>query len=100
MRQMSLISTSFLAETLPSFVANAYSASFALKKYVKEFWSPFYPSFKGPVATPVEVRLGIPARFDKVLNLLALVVDQRTYTTINVPRIVRSHQEDTVGCCE
>jgi len=32
------------------------AACFALKKYVKEFWSPFFPTFKGPTATTPEVR--------------------------------------------
>ncbi|BGP38381.1 hypothetical protein JCM10449v2_002313 [Rhodotorula kratochvilovae] len=32
------------------------AACFALKKYVKEFWSPFFSTFKGPVATSVEVK--------------------------------------------
>ncbi|KPV76594.1 uncharacterized protein RHOBADRAFT_52581 [Rhodotorula graminis WP1] len=32
------------------------AACFALKKYVKEFWSPFFPSFKGPTATTPEIK--------------------------------------------
>lgn len=32
------------------------AASFALKKYVKEYWSPFFASFKGPEATSPEVK--------------------------------------------
>lgn len=36
-----------------------YAASFVLKKYVKEHWSPFFPTFKGPPATTVEVRSGL-----------------------------------------
>ncbi|GAA5946175.1 hypothetical protein JCM3765_000143 [Sporobolomyces pararoseus] len=32
------------------------SASFALKKYVKEHWSPFFPQFKGPTATSPEIK--------------------------------------------
>lgn len=35
--------------------AGAQAASFALKKYVKEYWSPFFSTFKGPEATTVEV---------------------------------------------
>lgn len=31
------------------------AASFALKKYVKEYWSAFFPTYKGPVATSTEV---------------------------------------------
>ncbi|SCV67876.1 BQ2448_5487 [Microbotryum intermedium] len=33
-----------------------HAAGFALKKYVKEHWSPFFQTFKGPNATTVEVR--------------------------------------------
>ncbi|KAM0788544.1 hypothetical protein ACM66B_001672 [Microbotryomycetes sp. NB124-2] len=33
-----------------------HSAGFALKKYIKEQWSPFFPSFKGPQATSTEVK--------------------------------------------
>lgn len=33
-----------------------HAASFALKKYVKEHWSPFFTTFKGPPATAVAVR--------------------------------------------
>ncbi|GAA5974253.1 hypothetical protein JCM11641_003356 [Rhodosporidiobolus odoratus] len=32
------------------------AASFALKKYVKEYWSPFFSTFKGPQATSPEVK--------------------------------------------
>ncbi|BGP14490.1 hypothetical protein JCM10213v2_002439 [Rhodosporidiobolus nylandii] len=32
------------------------AASFALKKYVKEYWSPFFPTFKGPEATTPAVK--------------------------------------------
>ncbi|GAA5855822.1 hypothetical protein JCM8547_000374 [Rhodosporidiobolus lusitaniae] len=32
------------------------AASFAVKKYVKEYWSPFFPTFKGPEATSPEVK--------------------------------------------
>ncbi|GAA6059323.1 hypothetical protein JCM10212_005903 [Sporobolomyces blumeae] len=32
------------------------SASFALKKYVKEYWSPFFSQFKGPTATSLEIK--------------------------------------------
>ncbi|GAA5933997.1 karyopherin KAP114 [Sporobolomyces koalae] len=32
------------------------SASFALKKYVKEHWSPFFPTFKGPTATSPDIK--------------------------------------------
>ncbi|GAA5841531.1 hypothetical protein JCM3766R1_003978 [Sporobolomyces carnicolor] len=32
------------------------SASFALKKYVKEHWSPFFSQFKGPTATSPEIK--------------------------------------------
>ncbi|ORY73226.1 ARM repeat-containing protein [Leucosporidium creatinivorum] len=35
------------------------AAGFALKKYVKEFWSPFFTTFKGPVATSTEVKAEI-----------------------------------------
>ncbi|GAA5887335.1 hypothetical protein JCM6882_002496 [Rhodosporidiobolus microsporus] len=35
------------------------AASFALKKYVKEFWSPFFASFKGPEATSPEAKAQI-----------------------------------------
>ncbi|KAM0754424.1 ARM repeat-containing protein [Meredithblackwellia eburnea MCA 4105] len=29
---------------------------YVLKKYVKEYWSPFFPTFKGPTATSTEVK--------------------------------------------
>ncbi|BGP06448.1 hypothetical protein JCM10049v2_002270 [Rhodotorula toruloides] len=32
------------------------AASFALKKYVKEYWSAFFPTYKGPVAAPAEIK--------------------------------------------
>ncbi|GAA6037267.1 hypothetical protein JCM8097_008653 [Rhodosporidiobolus ruineniae] len=32
------------------------AASFALKKYVKEYWSPFFATFKGPEATTPEIK--------------------------------------------
>ncbi|GAA5825501.1 hypothetical protein JCM5353_005327 [Sporobolomyces roseus] len=32
------------------------SASFALKKYVKEYWSPFFSQFKGPTATTPAIK--------------------------------------------
>ncbi|GAA5867303.1 hypothetical protein JCM1840_005019 [Sporobolomyces johnsonii] len=32
------------------------AASFALKKYVKEYWSPFFQTFKGPTATSPEIK--------------------------------------------
>ncbi|GAA5868959.1 hypothetical protein JCM16303_000320 [Sporobolomyces ruberrimus] len=32
------------------------SASFVLKKYVKEHWSPFFSQFKGPTATSPEIK--------------------------------------------
>nr|KAK4053501.1 hypothetical protein OIV83_001668 [Microbotryomycetes sp. JL201] len=34
----------------------ASQSGFALKKYIKEQWSPFFPSFKGPQATSTEVK--------------------------------------------
>lgn len=34
-----------------------HAASFALKKYLKERWSPFFPTFKGGPATSFEVNL-------------------------------------------
>ncbi|KAL8280102.1 hypothetical protein RQP46_007432 [Phenoliferia psychrophenolica] len=37
------------------------SPSFVLKKYVKEHWSPFFPTFKGPPATAVEVKQEVRA---------------------------------------
>ncbi|KDE03266.1 hypothetical protein MVLG_06259 [Microbotryum lychnidis-dioicae p1A1 Lamole] len=36
-----------------------YAAGFALKKYVKEHWSPFFQAFKGPNATTVEIKAQI-----------------------------------------
>jgi hypothetical protein len=39
------------------------AASFALKKYVKEYWSPFFSTFKGPHATTPEVRPSLRTLF-------------------------------------
>ncbi|SCZ96701.1 BZ3500_MvSof-1268-A1-R1_C083g00450 [Microbotryum saponariae] len=36
-----------------------HAAGFALKKYVKEHWSPFFSTFKGPNATTVEIKAQI-----------------------------------------
>ncbi|KAK4058553.1 hypothetical protein OIO90_000715 [Microbotryomycetes sp. JL221] len=36
--------------------AEEEESGFALKKYIKEHWSPFFTSFKGPAATSAEVK--------------------------------------------
>jgi hypothetical protein len=45
------------------------AASFALKKYVKEYWSPFFASFKGPEATSFQLIVGKEAGLARVTNL-------------------------------
>lgn len=37
-------------------VSSIYAASFSLKKYVKEHWSPFFATFKDPPATNYEAK--------------------------------------------
>ena len=46
-----------------------YSASIALRKYVKERWSPYFPSFKGS-APPVEVFYSFLLHSDNSIHIL------------------------------
>ena len=46
-----------------------YSASIALRKYVRERWSPYFPSFKGS-APPVEVFYSFLLHSDNAINML------------------------------
>lgn len=63
-------------------LGNSYAAGFALKKYVKEFWSPFFPTFKGPTATSTEVRLNRSRKCEEALT---------RYTTTGQGRDSLSH---------
>jgi hypothetical protein len=53
---MSLRQISFLSRPIPNSILRVcvYSASIALRKYVRERWSPYFPTFKGS-APAVEV---------------------------------------------
>lgn len=48
-----------------------YSASIALRKYVRERWSPYFPSFKGS-APPVEVFYSSLLHSDNFIHMLVL----------------------------
>lgn len=77
------------------------SASFVLKKYVKEHWSPFFSQFKGPTATSPEVslfssdaELGTQVEADGSNDALA---DQIAGQASRVRGSLRSHSQDQIG---